>query len=70
MPLCEHIRDYMKNVHAKFHEFNMHRDVDVNLSLFSFSEFCTLEKQGLRRFDYMKDVVQDEEIPIKLNSQI
>jgi hypothetical protein len=38
------------------------------LSLFSFLEFCTLYKQELRRFDYMKDVVLDERIPTNLTS--
>jgi hypothetical protein len=50
----------MRSAHAKFHEFSMHRKGDINLSLFSFPE--------LSRFDYMKDVVLDEGIPIKLNS--
>jgi hypothetical protein len=67
MPLGEHIRDGMKRVHAKFHEFSMHRDTDMNLSLFLFSEFCTLEEQELSRFDYIKDVVLDKGNPTKLN---
>jgi hypothetical protein len=33
MPLGEHIRDVM-SVHAKFHEFIIHRDADMNISLF------------------------------------
>jgi hypothetical protein len=41
----------------------MHRNDDMNLSLFLFSGFCTLEEQELRRFDYMKDIVLDEGIP-------
>jgi hypothetical protein len=43
----------------------MHRNDDMNLSLFLFSEFCTLEEQELRRFDYIKDVVLDEGILTK-----
>jgi hypothetical protein len=46
----------------------MHRNEDINLSLFSFPEFCTLDEQELRIFDYMKDVVLDEAVPIKFNS--
>jgi hypothetical protein len=68
MKLGEYIRGYMTNVHSKFHAFSMHRDPVINLSLFSFSEFCTLEEQELRRFDYMKDVVLDEGIPTKFTS--
>jgi hypothetical protein len=34
MPLGEHIWDDMRNVHDKFHEFIMHRKVDMNFSLF------------------------------------
>jgi hypothetical protein len=60
MTLFEQIRDDMRSAHAKFHEFSMHTKGDINLSLFSFPE--------LSRFDYMKDVVLDEGIPIKLNS--
>jgi hypothetical protein len=30
MPLDKHMRDVMKRVHAKFHEFSMHRDVVLN----------------------------------------
>jgi hypothetical protein len=48
----------MKSLHAKFCEFTIHIKGDMNLSLFLFSEFCTLGKQELRIFDYMKDVVQ------------
>jgi hypothetical protein len=51
MPLGEHIRNGMKSMHAKFHEFSMHKDVDMNLSLFLLSEFCTLEEQEFRRFN-------------------
>jgi hypothetical protein len=40
----------MRNMHAKCHEFSMHRNDDMNLSLFSFFEFCTLEEQELRGF--------------------
>jgi hypothetical protein len=40
----------MSNMHAKCHEFSMHRNDDMNLSLFSFFEFCTLEEQELRGF--------------------
>jgi hypothetical protein len=45
----------------------MHIKGDMNLSLFSFSEFCILEKQEVRGTDYMKDVVLYEGIPAKLN---
>jgi hypothetical protein len=34
MPLGEHIRDVTRSVHAKFHEFIIHRDADMNISLF------------------------------------
>jgi hypothetical protein len=68
MPLGEHIWDDMGKVHDKFHEFFMHRKVDMNLSLFSFSEFCRLAEQEFRRFDYMKDVVLDEGIPSNVTS--
>jgi hypothetical protein len=64
MPIGEHIRDDMRSVHANVHEFSMHRDADMNSSLFSFSKFCTLEEQELR----MKDDVLDEGILTKLNS--
>jgi hypothetical protein len=70
VPLAEHIWDDMKSVHAKFQEFKMHRDGDMNLCLFSFLKFCTQDEQELRRFDYMKDVVLDEGIPIKFISYI
>jgi hypothetical protein len=40
----------------------MHRAGDMNLSLFSFPEFCILKEQELRT-DYMKDVVLYEGIP-------
>jgi hypothetical protein len=40
----------------------------MNLSLFSFYKFCTLEQQELRRIACMKDVVTYEGIPSKLNS--
>jgi hypothetical protein len=40
----------------------------MNLSLFSFYEFRTLEEHELGKIDYMKDVVPDEGIPTKLNS--
>jgi hexokinase len=65
MPLGEIIRNEMRNVNTKWHEFNMHRNEYTNLYLFSFSKFCTLEEQELKRFDYMKDVVLDEGIPTK-----
>jgi hypothetical protein len=68
MLLDEKIRDDIWSSHAKFHEFNIHRDEDMNLSLFSFYEFCTLKEQELGRIAYMKDVVTDERIPTKLNS--
>jgi hypothetical protein len=46
----------------------MYRDEDMNLSLFSFYEFCTPEEQELGRISYMKDAALDEGIPTKLNS--
>ncbi len=46
----------MKRMNAKFHEFISHKNEDMNLSLFSLLEFCTLDEQELRKFDYMKDV--------------
>jgi hypothetical protein len=49
MPLDEKIRDDIWSSHAKFQEFIMHRDDDMNLSLFFFYEFCTLEEQELGR---------------------
>jgi hypothetical protein len=42
MPLGEQIRDDMWSAHAKFHEFSMYRKGDINLSLFSFSQICTM----------------------------
>jgi hypothetical protein len=43
----------MRNLHSKFHEFDMQRKVDMNLlSLFSFSEICTIGEQESRRFEY------------------
>jgi hypothetical protein len=68
MPLDEHIWNEMRNLHARFHEFSIHKNEDMNLSLFSFLEFCTLDEQELRRFYYMKDVVLDEWIPTNLTS--
>jgi hypothetical protein len=64
MPLGVHMND-MRRTHTKFHEFSMHRNVDVNLSLFSFPEFCTLDEHELMRFDYRKDVVLDGTVLIK-----
>jgi hypothetical protein len=58
----------VRNMHAKFHEFRMHKNDDMNLYLFSFPKFCTLDKQELRRLDYIKDVVLDKAVPIKFNS--
>jgi hypothetical protein len=34
MPLGENIMDDMRSVHDKSHEFSMHRDADMNISLF------------------------------------
>jgi hypothetical protein len=68
MPFGEKIRDDIWSTHAKLHEFCMHRDSDMNLSSFSFYEFCTLEELELGRIAYMKDIVPDEEIRTKLNS--
>jgi hypothetical protein len=42
MPLGEMVRDDMRSVHDKFHEFSMHKKGDINLSLISFSEICTM----------------------------
>jgi hypothetical protein len=68
VPRGEHIRDVIRRVHAKFHEFSMHRDEYMNLSLFSFYEICRLAEQEFSRFDYMKDEVLDERIPTNLTS--
>jgi hypothetical protein len=57
MPHSEQIKDDIWSLYAKFHEFRKHRGGDMNLSSFSFSEFCTLEDQELGRNAYMKDVV-------------
>jgi hypothetical protein len=42
MPLGELFMNDLWCMHAKFHEFNMHIKGDMNLSLFSFSEFCRM----------------------------
>jgi hypothetical protein len=42
VPLGEQIKVDMRSTHTKFHEFSMHRKGDINLSLFSFSEICTM----------------------------
>jgi hypothetical protein len=68
MPFVEQIRDDIWSLHAEFHEFRKHRDGDTNLSLFSFSEFCTREEQELGRIGYMKDVVLYESVPTKFDS--
>jgi hypothetical protein len=34
MPLDDHIRDGMRSRHVKFYEFIVHRDADMNISLF------------------------------------
>jgi hypothetical protein len=65
VPLGEHIWDDLRSVHVKRHEFRKHRGGDMNLSSFSFSEFCTLEEQELGRIIYMKDVVLYEAVPTK-----
>jgi hypothetical protein len=57
----------MERLYAKFCEFNMHIKGYMNLSLFSLSEFCRLAEQEFRRLGYIKDVVQKEGIPTKLN---
>jgi hypothetical protein len=59
MPLDEKIKDDIWSSHAKFQEFIMYRDEDMNLSLFSFYEFCTQEEQELVRISYMIDAVRD-----------
>jgi hypothetical protein len=66
MPLGGKIRDDIWSPHAKLHEFSMHRDEDMNLSLFCFYEFCTLEEQELGRIIYMIDVFLYEAVPKKL----
>jgi hypothetical protein len=53
MTLGEHLKDDIRRLHDKFHEFTMHRKVDINLS-FSFYEICTIGKYEFRRFEYMK----------------
>jgi hypothetical protein len=63
--LGENIRCGMRSMHTKFKKFMKYRGGDMNLSSFSFSEFCTLEEQKLARIAYMKDVVLYEGIPIK-----
>jgi hypothetical protein len=68
MPLDEKIRNDIWCSHAKFQEFIMYRDEDMNLSLFFFYEFYTLQEQELGKIAYMKDVVSDGGIPTKLNS--
>jgi hypothetical protein len=68
MPLGQKIRDDIWSSHAMLEEFIMYRDEDMNLSLFSLHEFCTLKEQELGRISYMKDAVPDEGIPTKLNS--
>jgi hypothetical protein len=42
MPLGEFFKDDMWNLHAKFHKFSRQRNGNINLSLFSFSEICTM----------------------------
>jgi hypothetical protein len=37
MPLGGHIKNEMRNMHAKCHDFSRHRNEDMNLSLISFS---------------------------------
>jgi hypothetical protein len=53
MSLGEHIRDHMRSIHAKFHEFGIHRKVGMNLSLFSFYEIYTIGEHEPRRFECM-----------------
>jgi hypothetical protein len=60
----------MKSLHANVYEFSMHIKEEMNLSLFSFSEFCTLKEQELSRIAYMKDRVLYEAVPIKFVSSI
>jgi hypothetical protein len=45
MPLGEHIRDDMRRMHAKFHEFSRQRKGDINLSSFPFYEFSRMGQQ-------------------------
>jgi hypothetical protein len=54
MPLDERIRDGMRSMHDKFHEFSMHIKGDINLSLFPFFEICPKEYYGSRIIEYMK----------------
>jgi hypothetical protein len=58
----------MKSLYTKFCEFTMHIKGEMNLSLFSFSEFCTLEEQELGGIYYIKDVVLYEGILTKFIS--
>jgi hypothetical protein len=44
MPLGQKIRDDIWSSHAMLEEFIMYRDEDMNLSLFSLHEFCTLKE--------------------------
>jgi hypothetical protein len=57
IPLGYHIWGIIRRVHAKYHEFRRYGGGDMNLSSFSFSEFCRLKEKELRRTSYMKDVV-------------
>jgi hypothetical protein len=66
MPPGEQIRDDIWSADAKLHEFSIHRDEDMNLSMFSFYEFCTLKEQELGTIAYMKDVVLYEAVSNKI----
>jgi hypothetical protein len=44
----------MRDLHAKCHEFSMHRNEDMCLSLISFSEICTIVYFESWRFEYMR----------------
>jgi hypothetical protein len=53
MPLGEIIRNEMRTMYVKFHEFSMHKNEDMNLSLYSFSEFCRMGQQESLIFEYL-----------------
>jgi hypothetical protein len=56
------IESDIRSMHAKFYKFIMHKKVDIDLSLLSFSKICRLNEQELRITSYMKDVVLYEGI--------
>jgi hypothetical protein len=58
----------MRSMHAKFHEFSMHRSAYMNLSLLYFFDFFTLEEQELGIISNMKDLAPYEVVPTKFVS--